>query len=77
MLLKYGTELAEGLARLSEKKVDAKKVYQDLTSLIEEKIKLANELEMLEDAEDENGTAIPLEAQGDELIEGESEEKEE
>jgi DNA topoisomerase VI subunit B len=77
MLLKYGTELAEGLSRLSGKNPDAKKIYKDLTALIEEKIKLANELEMLEDADEENGAAIPLEAQADELIEGVTEEKEE
>ena len=52
MLLKYGIELAEGLARLSGK-VDAKEVYKELTELIEEKIKLANELELLEENGDE------------------------
>jgi DNA topoisomerase-6 subunit B len=67
MLLKYGTELAEGLAKLNGK-VDPKKVYADLTALIEEKIKLANELELLE----ENGEE---EAPTEE--EGVSEEKEE
>jgi DNA topoisomerase-6 subunit B len=77
MLLKYGTELADGLARLSGKGADSKAIYKELTALIEEKIKLANELEMLEDADEENGAAIPLEAQADELIEGVTEEKEE
>ena len=52
MLLKYSTELAEGLARLSEKE-DVKKIQKELRELIEEKIKLANELEMLENADEE------------------------
>lgn len=74
MLLKYGTELAEGLSKLSNKKQDAKKIYKELTELVEEKIKLANELEMLEEGEEENGAAIPLEEQTDEIVEEEKEE---
>jgi len=76
MLLKYGTELAEGLARLSSRETDPDKIYKELTALVEEKIKLANELEMLEEGEnEEEGDAIPLEEQSDELVE--EEEKEE
>jgi DNA topoisomerase-6 subunit B len=52
MLLKYSTELAEGLAKLTEKD-DSKKILKDLQALVEDKIKLANDLEMLEEAEDE------------------------
>ena len=71
MLLKYGTELAEGLAKLSGKNPDPKKIYKELITLVEEKIKLANELELLEEGEEENGD-VPTEA--DELV---GEEKEE
>lgn len=52
MLLKYSTELAEGLSKLTGKE-DPKKILKELRELIEEKIKLANELEMLEEEEEE------------------------
>ena len=74
MLLKYKLRLPEGLSKLSNKKQDAKKIYKELTALVEEKIKLANELELLEEGEEENGAAIPLEEQTDEIIEEEKEE---
>ena len=60
MLLKYGTELAEGLSKLSNNSPDPKKIYKELIALVEEKIKLANELEMLEDG-DEEGGEVPVE----------------
>ncbi|RLI86158.1 MAG: DNA topoisomerase VI subunit B [Candidatus Altiarchaeales archaeon] len=57
LLLKYSTELALGLAKLTEK--DDEKILKELTALIEEKLKLAAELELLEEGEAEE--EIPIE----------------
>lgn len=59
ILLKYSTELALGLARLTGK--DDEKILKELTALIEEKLKLAEQLELLEDEEEEAEVEIPIE----------------
>lgn len=58
ILLKYSTELAAGLGKLTEK--DEKKILKDLTKLIEEKLKLDAEIEALEE-EEETEEAVPVE----------------
>lgn len=67
VLLKYSTELASGLAKLTGKE-DEKKILKNLNTLIEEKLKLAAELESLE--EEEEIEEVPLE---EELEESEEE----
>lgn len=59
LLLKYSTELALGLARLTGK--DDRKILKELTALIEEKLKLDAELELLEEEGEEAEEEIPIE----------------
>lgn len=68
-LLKYSTELASGLAKLTGG--DEKKILKDLNALIEEKLKLDVQLELLENddaeetAEEEVIEEVPIEEEAD------------
>ncbi|MBN2250916.1 MAG: DNA topoisomerase VI subunit B [Candidatus Altiarchaeota archaeon] len=70
LLIKYSTELAEGLSRLSAKG-DEKRIHAELTRLIEEKLKLAAEMELLDEGSEEE--EAPAE---EEVTEEEAEEME-